>query len=503
MLVSFDKSFAVVARMKKLLNATQIFQIETTLKAYRQNKLEMGFDDIAKSMGVLTDEDIKRIRRTQQRHARRCSKCQKLTYLLPRQRSATTPCEHCGAALIAGPVDDDTAFKTQNTRARAAGRDTTRRYLKEQNLDAGLPESLHDSVVVVVNQRRDETARKKRSSEFLVFEEQAEEQDPAPTKYNELPNYSLHERLGQGSMYSVYRGRHKVLDEDFAVKFLRSDKLTEKRIKRFIQEAKICLRLSHKNLVRFFELGQLDDCYYMITEYVDGPSLRDKMTEVGPMHWQYASRLLQQIVDGAAAIHEAGVVHRDLKPENILLTKDDEVKILDFGFAKDLLHGESLTDPFRFVGTPLYITPELGVVEDQDQRADIYCLGLIYYQLITGSHPFQNNSMRELLKKLAHQNVTDPRNLVADCPDSVLRVLGKMLAFDRDYRYLTVESLKEDLRRVVFGLEVEAEAPRLWAAKRAIEEAPESEVKTFNSLKNLWDYVLKKDQKSQGDGASD
>ncbi len=205
-----------------------------------------------------------------------------------------------------------------------------------------------------------------------------------------FPQLEILERIGAGGMGVVYRARQKELDRIVALKILRPDFGPEANFaERFQREARALARLSHPHIVTVHDFGRIDDVYYFVMEYIDGVNLR-QLEKAGQLAPAQALALVPQVCEALQYAHEQGVVHRDIKPENILITRDGRVKIADFGLAKLAGHAEQshLTGTWQVMGTPHYMAPEqVERPTEVDHRADIYSLGVVFYEMLTGELP--------------------------------------------------------------------------------------------------------------------
>jgi serine/threonine-protein kinase len=212
--------------------------------------------------------------------------------------------------------------------------------------------------------------------------------------------YEVESVLGEGGMGSVYCVRHRALEKRFALKVMRADLAVQGELAaRFIQEAKAAAAIGHPNIVQITDFGQLPNrSPYFVMELLDGTPLSKLIRKGGPLPAGQAVRVLQQAASALAAAHAVGVIHRDLKPDNVHITKNDVVKILDFGVAKMAGAGR-LTRTGMVFGTPHYMSPEQASGGDVDHRADIYALGIIMYEMFTGRVPFEADSYMGVLTK--------------------------------------------------------------------------------------------------------
>ena len=262
-----------------------------------------------------------------------------------------------------------------------------------------------------------------------------------------LGRYHILEQLGEGGMATVYKAYDTHLERNVAIKvILPTRQHSEKFLKRFQREARALAKLSHPNIVGVIDYGEQDGIPYLVMEYLPGGTLKRKM--VKPMPWQEAIRLLGPIARGLAAAHKQGIIHRDVKPSNILLTDTGEPMLTDFGIAKMVEADETtdLTGTGVGVGTPEYMSPEQAQGKTVDARADIYSLGVVLYELVTGRKPYQADTPMAVVWKLASEPLPRPRLFTPELPEQVEQLLLKALAKQPVDRF-------EDTNQFAQGLE--------------------------------------------------
>jgi serine/threonine-protein kinase len=268
------------------------------------------------------------------------------------------------------------------------------------------------------------------------------------------PNYKIKRRIGSGGMSTVYLAHDTRLDRDVAVKVLKMDprlalKETGKReiILRFQQEAKAAARLNHPNIVSIHHVGRQGDQYYIVMEYLDGPSLGHLMKSGDRNSLETVLAWMDQICDGLHFAHEHGVIHRDIKPDNLILLKNGTMKITDFGIARLEKSEMVKTKDQTFMGTIYYCSPEqLKEFKNIDRRSDIFSMGVVFYELLAGRLPFHEGSIAETIDKIINEEPEPLQKIVPAIPDGVERVVLKCLAKNPDDRFQTAKELKEALR---------------------------------------------------------
>jgi tRNA A-37 threonylcarbamoyl transferase component Bud32 len=271
----------------------------------------------------------------------------------------------------------------------------------------------------------------------------------------EKPNYKIKKRIGSGGMSTVYLAHDNRLEREVAVKVLRLDPrlgLSEagrkEIILRFQQEAKAAARLNHPNIVSIHHVGRQGDQYYIVMEYLDGSSLGDLIKSEERPSIETILKWTDQICSGLHFAHEHGVIHRDIKPDNLILLQNGTVKITDFGIAR-LDHSELVkTKDQTFMGTIYYCSPEqLREFKSIDRRTDVYSMGVVFYQLLTGKLPFHERSIAETIDRIIHEDPVPPSDANPDVPEPVERVVLRCLAKDPADRYETAEALRASLQR--------------------------------------------------------
>ncbi len=252
--------------------------------------------------------------------------------------------------------------------------------------------------------------------------------------------YHLVERLGEGSMGIVYRAHDETLDRDVAIKFLLPEQVAgEEASARFLREARAVARLSHPNIMTLYDVGHEGIWHYLVLEHIPGQDLRTWMIERGgPLPAHEALHTVRGALAALAYAHAQDIVHRDIKPENIMVTPDDQVKVTDFGLA--LARGDvRLTQEGTIVGTVLYLAPELITGAPADSRADLYAVGAVLYEMLTGQPPFTGDDPMAVFSQILNAPLVSPRTLDPTIPTEVERIIVKLLSRDPSARYSSAE----------------------------------------------------------------
>lgn len=258
--------------------------------------------------------------------------------------------------------------------------------------------------------------------------------------------YEIIEMLGRGGMGSVYRVFDKKITEDVAIKILKPEIAIEKTtIARFSNELKFARKITNKNVCKMYDLNEHEGNHFITMEYVPGEDLKSFIKRSGQVSLGKAVAITKQICLGLAEAHRLGVVHRDLKPSNIMIDEEGNSKIMDFGIARST-DTKGITEAGMIVGTPEYMSPEQVEGDEVDTRSDIYSLGVIFYELVTGNAPFIGKTPISIAFKHKTDIPQEPSELNTQVNDKLSRIILKCLDKDREKRYQSAEDLFEDLK---------------------------------------------------------
>jgi serine/threonine protein kinase len=269
----------------------------------------------------------------------------------------------------------------------------------------------------------------------------------------------VEKKIGEGGMGSVYLGRHKTLDIPMAVKVLPKhiDLKDPEYSQRFSREAKIAARLRHPNMVQVHDYGAESGFYYIIMDYVEGPTCSEEVQRLGRMEWQKAVAVARQVAQGLEYAASKGIIHRDVTPGNIILDTDGTARITDLGLAKETSSGTTgLTRSGASLGTPYYMSPEqINSARDVDFRTDIYSLGATLYHMVCGKVPYTGTTF-EVMTKQVREPLPSPKDHVPDLPDDLCDVIRKMMAKAPADRYASYADLIEEFGNLLEGKPVTA-----------------------------------------------
>lgn len=261
--------------------------------------------------------------------------------------------------------------------------------------------------------------------------------------------YQVIRTIGEGGMANVYLAYDTILDREVAVKILRGDLSNdEKFVKRFQREAKAASSLNHPNIVEMYDVGEDDGNYFIVMEYVSGKTLKSLIKKRGALSLSETIDIMLQLTSGIACAHDSYIIHRDLKPQNVMILEDGRVKITDFGIAVALNSAE-LTQTNSVMGSVHYLPPEQANGSGATVKSDIYSLGILMYELLTGKLPFKGDNAVEIALKHMKEKLPSILDQNPNIPQSVENVVRKAAAKNPDNRYESVKEMHDDLKTVL------------------------------------------------------
>ena len=272
----------------------------------------------------------------------------------------------------------------------------------------------------------------------------------------QIGRYKILGELGRGAMGIVYRARDPSLDREVALKTINLTDEEEERIaykKRFFQEAKAAGKLTHPNIVTTYDFGEEDDTAYMAMELLKGTDLRERLQD-GALPAAEAVDIARQVADGLGFAHEHGVVHRDIKPGNIMLLSRGQAKIMDFGIARMRTQGDFKTSTGMVLGTPKYMSPEQIAGQPVDSRSDIFSLGIVLYEMLTGARLFAGDDVTQITHNVTSAEPEAPTRLNPELPAMIDFIVARALKKDPAVRYQDAYELASDLATCLAELRV-------------------------------------------------
>jgi len=260
--------------------------------------------------------------------------------------------------------------------------------------------------------------------------------------------YQIIEDLGKGGMGRVYKVFDTEVREKMALKLLNPDIAGDERtIERFRNELKLARAISHRNVCRMFDLGREEGTYYITMEYISGEDLKSLIHRIGALPVGKTVSIAKQVCEGLSEAHRLGVVHRDLKPQNVMIDREGNARIMDFGIARSLA-ARGITGAGVMIGTPEYMSPEQVDGKEADQRSDIYSLGIILFEMLTGRLPFEGDTPLSVAVKQKSERPPDPKSINAQIPDELGRIILKCLEKPKEKRYQSADEVQAEFARI-------------------------------------------------------
>lgn len=308
-----------------------------------------------------------------------------------------------------------------------------------------------------------------------------------------LGPYYIEDRLGQGGMGAVYLARDVALERKVALKVLLSRYADDEEfVARFQREARASAKLNHPNIVQIYTVDVASDPPYMAMEYIEGENLESFIRSKQRLEWQQALAFVGQVASALACAHEAGIIHRDIKPANVLVDPSGRARVTDFGIAKIVGSQTQLTGTQHTVGSPSYMSPEQCGVGEIVPASDLFSLGIMLFEMVTGTVPFKGDSSVVVMRKIADEDVPALSSLVEGIPPAVEQLLRALTSRDVSLRYQSAQQVLDDLRALQTGNTMDhLQALALQEAAQAPASATASELtRSATGKENLLDDSL-------------
>ena len=308
--------------------------------------------------------------------------------------------------------------------------------------------------------------------------------------------YEILEKIGEGGMATVYKARCNILKRYVAVKVLREEYTTDEEfIKRFNTEAQAAASLTHPNIVSIFDVGHEDNIYYIVMELVQGKTLKEIINEDGVLPWKWSINIAIQVASALETAHKNNIVHRDIKPHNIIITEDGIAKVTDFGIAK-AVSNSTITAFGTTIGSVHYFSPEHARGGYTDAKSDIYSLGVVMYEMLTGRVPFDADTPVSIALKHMQEKPVEPIKLNPSIPLAINKIIMKAMEKEPSFRYQSATEMLKDLSMALKDPEgefVKSNAETLQYTQRVpvLGEEPQAEVKSKNKKGKLAIYFEK------------
>ena len=348
---------------------------------------------------------------------------------------ATSPADALAAMAqaVSGEQPDDAPSEAPEPQAPAA----------EPKAEAEAPKAAKPNPLAAM-------ARAARTAK--VSAKAADDEKTDPLVGTQMNGFKIQARIGSGGFGVVYKAFDTNLERSVAIKMLppKIAQAGQGVVERFLREARSAAKLAHPNIVTIHQICPYQDTYYIVMELVDGGALHEYLATRKRLPPAEATRIMRAAAEGLGHAHKRGIIHRDIKPGNIMLTNDGQVKVSDFGLARDVLQGHDIVGAGHSLGTPRYMAPEQALGDEPTAASDLYSLASTYYALLTGHAAYDAPNDREIMRMQVQAPVPDPRQHVPDLPVAAFRFFEKAMAKQPEDRYVTAEEFIAALDRLDF-----------------------------------------------------
>ena len=303
------------------------------------------------------------------------------------------------------------------------------------------------------------------------------------TKGASVDKYEVLDKIGEGGMATVFKARHTTLGREVAIKVLHPHLASSERNRtRFEREAKAILAVEHPNILKIHDYSGRDaESAWIITELIDGPTLRELLDDVGAMMPEPAAIIGWHLCRALEAAHHHGIVHRDLKPENVMIDGSGEVKLMDFGIAR-VLTDVQVTMTGALVGSPAYMSPEQATDGEVDARSDLFSLGTVLYRMVTGTLPFRGNNPSVVLKAIIDGTYEDPTSRVPSLDHALAAIICRCLGRDKEDRFASASAVADALAAYLKSVGIDPAAPGPWTVQAYLTDADGYEERLAEAL---------------------
>lgn len=443
-----DLFFSKILLMKKFVTNIQIIEGVSAKEELQEKGIEKSLGDVLLDEQVITKRQYEAVMAVQRQTLLTCKNCGMKYELNELSAVDEYKCEVCEATVIHQAELASLNLAPLFDKSSSDSRVESSSFLLEssgEHWEGAI--QIEKPVLTPLPGRTDPPSNNKKKTTTLRF--QSVEDESLALIGQEIAGYRIDEKIGEGGSCVVFQAHDMKKDEQVAMKILKSNpNVDEERIVgRLMREAKVAGSIRHPNIIHIRDSGDWDGYYYIIMEYVNGETLREKILKTHIFELDEAMAIIEQVLEGLAAAHQKHFIHRDIKPDNIMVTPEGQAKITDFGLARGMHIDAHLTQTGQIIGTPYYMSPEQAQSHKVDHRSDLYSLGATFYYIITGRVPFEGSTPIEIILKHISKAPDPPSKFNKTIPPEISQIVEKMMTKDRNERYQTAEDVLEDLRR--------------------------------------------------------